>query len=95
MSIQANDFKFIEKIDEYEDYWFKVNGESKKILTDKYMEMCMIEVSKVVYSKKDDIVGVRREFPFNYNVITSNDNELKNILLLLVNKVDKEFIDKE
>lgn len=95
MSIKSNDFNFIEKYDGYEDYWFEVNGESKNILTDRYMEMCMVEVSKVVYSKKDDIIGVRREFPFNYNVITPDDNELKNILLLLVNKVDKEFINEE
>lgn len=95
MSIQANDFNFIEKYNGYEDYWFEVNGESKNILTDRYMEMCMVEVSKVVYSKKDDIIGVRREFPFNYDVITPDDNELKNILLLLVDKIDKEFINKE
>ena len=95
MSINVNDFNFIEKYDGYEDYWFEVSGKSKEILTDRYMEMCMIEVSKVVYSKKDDIIGVRRQFPFNYDVITPDDNELNNILLLLVNKVEKEYIDKE
>lgn len=91
--MNEDDFEFIEKCDGYEDYWFEVNGESKKVLTDKYMEMCMIEVSKVMYSKKDDIIGVRRQFPFNHDTITPNDNDLKDLLLSLVDKVDKELID--
>ena len=93
--LNEQDFIFIKKDELYQDYWFECNGDSQKILTKKYMEMCMVEVSEVVYSKSENIIGVKRLFPFNYDVIIPDDNELKNILLTLVSKVDKEFIDKE
>ena len=40
----------------------------------------MKAVFRVVYSKDEDIVGVERTFPFNYDVIAPEDDELKSIL---------------
>lgn len=31
--------------------------------------MCMIQVTEVVYSKDENIIGIKRLFPFNYDVI--------------------------
>lgn len=78
--MRKEDFIFDYKDDEYEDYWFDVVGETKKELTNKYMEMCMVSVSKVVYSNRQKTIGIIRVFPFNYDVIISDDAELKNIL---------------
>lgn len=93
--LNEQDFIFIKKDELYQDYWFECNGDSQKILTKKYMEMCMVEVSEVVYSKSENIIGVKRLFPFNYDVIIPDDNELKNILLILVSKVDKEIVNNK
>ena len=46
----------------------------------------MKAVFRVVYSKDEDIVGIERTFPFNYDVIISEDAELKSILRELSNK---------
>ena len=86
--MNAKDFIFDHKEDEYEDYYFKVVGDTKEELTDKYMEMCMIEVCGVVYSKKEDIVVVQQLFPFNYKAVLSEDEELKKIFINLVNEMD-------
>lgn len=93
--LNEQDFIFIKKDELYQDYWFECNGDSQKILTKKYMEMYMVEVSEVVYSKSENIIGVKRLFPFNYDVIIPDDNELKNILLTLVSKVDKEIVNNK
>lgn len=87
--MNAKDFIFDHYDSEYEDYWFKVTGDTKKELTDKYMEMCMVEVIEVVYSVKEDIVGVKQLFPFNYQVIESTDETLKNLLIDLIKNLPK------
>lgn len=87
--MNAKDFIFDRYDSEYEDYWFKVTGDTKKELTDKYMEMCMIEVTEVVYSVKEDIVGVKQLFPFNYQVIEPTDETLKNLLIDLIKNLPK------
>lgn len=87
--MNAKDFIFDHYDSEYEDYWFKVTGDTKKELTDKYMEMCMVEVTEVVYSVKEDIVGVKQLFPFNYQVIESTDETLKNLLIDLIKNLPK------
>ena len=46
----------------------------------------MVSVPEIVYTKDKDIVGVKRQFPFNYDVILSDDKELKNILMELSNE---------
>lgn len=71
----------------HEDYWFEVSGTTREYLTDKYMEQSMRAVFRVVYSKDEDVVGVERTFPFNYDVVISDDVELKKILIDLVNEL--------
>lgn len=68
--------------------WFKVVGDTKDELTKKYMEMCMVSVTEVVYSNKEQALGVKRLFPFNYDVIMPDDTELKGMLESLVNEVN-------
>ena len=68
--------------------WFKVVGDTKDELTKKYMEMCMVSVTEVVYSNKEQALGVKRLFPFNYDVIMPDDTELKDMLESLVNEVN-------
>ncbi len=65
----------------YCDYWFRVIGETKKELTDRYMEQSMVEVTEAVFSIQDGQWGIKRLFPFNYDVITpSEDKELYTML---------------
>lgn len=90
--MNKNDFVFY-KLDTsfgYEDYWYKVVGETKNELTTKYMEQSMIEVIEVVYSKDEDIVGIKRLFPFNYDAIVVDDAELKCVLKDLCKQYAKE-----
>lgn len=82
--MKKEDFIFDHKEDKYEDYWFKVTGETKEELTRRYMEMCMVEVTDVVYSKHDNAVGIKRLFPFNYDVVLSNDEDIKELLASLI-----------
>lgn len=90
--MNKEDFKLCKRdiTDVHEDYWFKVSGETKEYLTKEYMEQSMIDVIEVVYSKDEDIVGVKRLFPFNYNVVISDDIELKQTLVNLVDEIIKE-----
>lgn len=75
--LKREDFVF-DRVDggEYCDYWFNVVGETKEELTVRYMEQSMIAVTSVVFSIQDGQWGVRRQFPFNYDVITPQDAEL-------------------
>lgn len=57
------------------DYWFKVVGETKDELTHKYMEQSMVEVSGAVFSLLDGQWGIKRLFPFNWDVITPDDDK--------------------
>lgn len=80
--MKAEDFK-LEKVDrnnEHEDYWFKVSGETKQKLTEMYMEQGMIEVTKCVYSKDENVVVIKKLFPFNFDMVVSDNEELKQIL---------------
>ena len=70
----------IDKKDGHEDYWYETNKVANECLTDRYMEQSMKAVFRVVYSKDEDVVGVERTFPFNYDVIIVEDEELKSIL---------------
>jgi hypothetical protein len=83
--MKKEDFKFKEI--GYIDYWFFVEGETAKELTDKYMEQGMIGVTEVVYSKDEDIVGVKRQFPWNFDVIIDNDNLLKELLKSMIDSL--------
>lgn len=86
--ISKDNFKLnrVDKQNGHEDYWFTTDKTSDEYLTNKYMEMCMVGVTEVVYSKDEDLVGVKRQFSFNYDVILSDDKELKNILMELSNE---------
>ena len=77
----------IERKDGHEDYWFETDSISDKELSEKYMEMCMVGVAEVVYSRDKDIVGIKRLFPFNYDVIISDDDDLKKMLKELAQEV--------
>ena len=93
--MRKEDFKLgiTECKDGHIDYWFKVSGETEKELTDKYMEMCMVGVTEVVYSKDEDIVGVKRMFPFNYDVVLSDDESLKELLKSIIYETEnKEYV---
>lgn len=83
--ISKDSFKLnrVDKQNGHEDYWFITDKTSDEYLTKKYMEMCMVGVPEVVYSKDENVVGVKRQFPFNYDVILPDDEELKNILMIL------------
>ena len=70
----------VDRKDGHEDYWYETSKTANEYFTDKYMEQSMKAVFRVVYSKDEDIVGVERTFPFNYDVITPEDDELKSIL---------------
>lgn len=82
MNFTEQDFTLdrIDRSDGHEDYWFKVNETANIKLSNIYNEMCMVGVTEVVYSKDEDIVGIKRQFPFNYDVVISHDEKLKSIL---------------
>lgn len=73
--------------DGHDDYWFKVNGETKKTLDDKYREQGFVGVNAVVYSKDEDIVGIKRIFVWNWDVILNDDLIIKQILTELVKEI--------
>lgn len=85
--MKKEDFVFDHKDDAFEDYWFRVTGDTKDELTKKYMGMCMGEVTGVVYSRKENLLGIRRLFPFNFDVITPDDDELKGLIASIVNNM--------
>lgn len=88
--MNGNDFNFekIETGDGFEDYYFTVTGDTKKELTRRYMEQCMVEVNTVIYANKEKSVMVQQVFPFNYNYVESEDQELKGLLEGLVSRLD-------
>lgn len=82
--MNEKDFNFIKYDEDYKDYWFKVGGDTKNFITEKYMEQSLIEVAEIVYSKLEDVLGIKLLFPFNFRVDIINDEELKKIV---VNKI--------
>lgn len=84
--MKKEDFKFKEVNGDngHIDYWFSVEGETAKELTDKYMEQGMVGVTEVVYSKDEDIVGVKRQFYWNFDIIVDNDSLLKELLKSII-----------
>ena len=67
-----------------QDYWFKVTGETKDTLTSRYMEQSMVEVAEIVYSMSDGRLGIKRIFPWNFDVIEPDDNELRQALVAAI-----------
>ena len=87
--MDKTNFKFerLDSPDKYMDYWFKTNSVSDAELSEKYMEQSMVGITEVVYSKYSDVIGLKRIFPFNFDVITTDDPELKSILKELVEEM--------
>lgn len=88
--MRKEDFK-LEKVDcsnGHIDYWFNINGETEEELTDKYREQCMVGITSVVYSADEDVVGVKRQFHWNYDVVISNDDSLKTMLRDIVPNIE-------
>ena len=95
--MKENDFVF-DRVEggKYCDYWFRVIGKTKEELTDQYMEQSMVEVTEAVFSMQDGQWGIKRLFPFNYDVITpSDDTELYDTLKNAAFKVFMELNTKE
>lgn len=65
-----------------------VHEKTEKELTNKYKEQCMVGVTSVVYSEDEDVVGVKRQFHWNYDVIISDDASLKTILRDIVQNIE-------
>lgn len=74
----------IDDSDGHEDYWFTADKETLNELENDVHEMCMVGVTEIVYSKDEDIVGIKRQFPFNFDVVLSDNEELKSILKEIV-----------
>lgn len=87
--LKAEDFMFDKMEMPYHDFWFNIGGESKEYLTDKYHEQSMTEINAVVYSVNDDVLGVKRIFPFNFDVIVVDEPDLKQILLQKIETISE------
>ena len=87
--MKAEDFIFQRYGGAFGDYWFKVVGDSQKELTNRYQEQSMIEVSEVVYSTEEIVLGIKRLFPWNFDVIEVIDPELEAILIQIIDELEK------
>lgn len=87
--MDKTNFKFVrlDNTNIFMDYWFKTDAVSDAELSKKYMEQSMVGITEVVYSKYSDVIGLKRIFPFNFDIITPDDPELKNILKELVEEM--------
>lgn len=90
--MNKEDFVFDHKEGSFEDYWFRVTGKTKEELTRKYTAPNMTEVGEVMISKRDGLVGIKRLYPIAYDVIATDDPQLKSILLFLAKELVKEGI---
>lgn len=87
--MDKTNFKFIrlDSPDKFKNYWFKTDKISDKELSKKYMEQNMIGITEVVYCKDNGTMGIKRVFPFNFDVVVVNDPELRSILEKLVEEL--------
>lgn len=85
--MHKTDFEFIKFDAEYQDYWFKVKGEAAKELDHRHRDQCMVGVVEVLYSKADDIVGVKRIFHFSSDVVIDDDESLKKMLIEIIDEL--------
>lgn len=87
--MDKTNFKFIrlDSPDKFKDYWFKTDKISDKELSQKYMEQSMIGIIEVVYCKDNGTIGIKRIFPFNFDVVVVNDLELMSILEELIEEL--------
>ncbi len=73
--------------DKFKDYWFETDKISNEELSKKYMEQNMIGITEVVYCKDNGTMGIKRVFPFNFDVVVVNDPELRSILEELIEEM--------
>lgn len=87
--MDKTNFKFIrlDSPDKFKDYWFKTDKISNEELSKKYMTQSMIGITEVVYCKYNRIMGIKRVFPFNFDVVIVNDPELRSILEELIEEM--------
>ncbi len=79
----------------YGAYWFRVTGETKRELTERYMEQSMIEVPEVVFYIQDGQFSVKRVFPSYCDVIENPlDKELQSMLEKVTFKAYREMYTK-
>lgn len=78
--MKKEDFEFYTMIEPHKDCWFRISGDTQKELTEKYMEQSMVGITEAVYSLKDSVYGLKRLFPFNFDIIEPDDKELAIIL---------------
>lgn len=78
--MEKEDFEFYTMIEPHKDCWFRISGDTQKELTEKYMEQSMVGITEAVYSLEDYRYGLKRQFPFNFDVIELDDKELAKIL---------------
>ena len=74
-----------EQEDGHEDYWFKTSDRADEFLCHEYIEQGCEHVFEVVYSKDEDIVGIKRQYRFNWDVTISPNLKLKKILKDIIN----------
>lgn len=87
--MDKTNFKFIriDSPDKFKDYWFETDKISNEELSKKYMMQSMIGITEVVYCKSNGVIGIKRVFPFNFDVIIVHDPELRGILEELIEEV--------
>lgn len=85
----VNDFKFtrLDTSNGHEDYWFDVSKEAEQDFFWNYHTQGVEGFPEIVYSKDEDVVGIKRQYLWNWDVILSNDSSLKNILRKLANSI--------
>jgi len=80
-------FNRVDKNDGHIDYWFDTTPDSDEKLLREYGEMGCEHVFEVVYSADEDVVGIKRQFRFNWDVVLSKDENLKDFFRVLVTKI--------
>jgi len=78
--MNRDDFVFVGADARYGDYRFDIVGDTARELTERYMEQSMVGVTGAVFTMQDGWWGIRRQFTFNYDVITPDDDELYDLL---------------
>ena len=88
-AVTEKDFIFnrVEENEGHIDYWFDTTPDSDEKLLREYGEMGCEHVFEVVYSVDEDVVGIKRQFRFNWDVVLSKDENLKNFFRSLVTKI--------
>ena len=87
--MDKTNFKFVklDSPDKFKDYWFETDKISNEELSKKYMAQSMIGITEVVYCKYNGIMGIKRIFPFNFDIVIVDDPELRSILKELIEEM--------